>query len=281
MNTLAKYASQGLHVVEVTWGRYAFSLLFIALLVPRVRQKRPFASARPLLQIVRSALLLGVTLLFFAAIRFMPLVDAVAIGQTTPLMITALAGVLLGEKVGLRQWAAVGTGFAGVLVVMRPGLGVMEWAAVLMLGAAAFNALYHLSTRMLASVDPPETTIIYTGAVGTCVLSAALPLFWSAPELWEFGLLAVLGFLGFVSQYLLILAYARTPASTLAPYTFLITVWLGLLGYMVFGELPDLWTVVGALVIIGSGLYVYQSEARKRRNARAAPQSAEEIGEVG
>lgn len=281
MNTLAKYASQGLHVIEVTWGRYAFSLLLVALLVPRVRQKRPFASARPLLQVVRSALLLGVTALFFAAISLMPLVDAAAIGQTTPLMITALAGVLLGERVGFRQWAAVVAGFIGVLVVMRPGFGAIEWAAVLMLGAAALNALYHLATRMLASIDPPETTIIYTGVVGSAVLTAALPIFWTTPEPAEIALLAGLGFLGFLSQYLLILAYARAPASTLAPYTFLITVWLGLLGYTVFGELPDVWTIAGTLMIVGSGFYIYQAEAQSHGRARAAPQTGEEIDEIG
>lgn len=150
-----------------------------------------------------------------------------------------------------------------------------------MVAAATLNALYHLSTRALSGVDRPETTVIYTALFGALVLTLLLPIVWTTPEPWEIAELLVLGGLGFASQYLLVMAYARAPASTLAPYTYLIIVWLGLLGYLVFGEIPDLWTVVGTVVIAASGLYVYRQEAKARRNARAAPQSAEEIGEVG
>ena len=281
MNTLAKFAAQGLHTVEVTWGRYFFSLLFLALLVRRLPSKRPLASARPALQIGRSALLLGVTLLFFASIPHMPLVDAVAIGQTTPLIVTALAGPLLGETVGARRWAAVCVGFIGVIVIIRPGFGAIDWPALVMFVAATLNALYHLSTRVLSNVDRPETAVVYTALFGAGVLSLLLPVVWTAPELWEFGELLILGALGFASQYLLVMAYARAPASTLAPYAYLIIVWLGVLGYLVFGEIPDLWTIVGTVVIAAAGLYVYRQEANARRNARAAPQSAAEIDEVG
>jgi drug/metabolite transporter (DMT)-like permease len=281
MNTLAKFASRGLHVVEVSWGRYFFSLLFLGFLFPRLPAKRPFASARPMMQIGRSAFLLGVTLMFFGAIAYMPLVDAVAIGQTTPLIVTALAGPLLRERVGAQRWTAVAVGFLGVLVIIRPGLGTFHWAALVMLVAAVLNALYHLSTRALASVDRPETTVIYTAIFGTVVLTAALPFIWSDPELWEFGELLVLGGLGFTSQYLLAMAYARTPASTLAPYTYLIIVWLGVLGYVVFGEVPDFWTILGTLVVVVAGLYLYRHEARARVTPAAVPQSAEEIDEVG
>jgi drug/metabolite transporter (DMT)-like permease len=281
MNTLAKFASQGLHLVEVSWGRYFFSLLFLGFVLPRLPAKRPLASARPTLQIGRSALLLGVTLMFFGAISYMPLVDAVAIGQTTPLIVTALAGPLLKERVGRQRWLAVGIGFVGVLVIIRPGLGTIQWAALIMLAAAMLNALYHLSTRALAGVDRPETTVVYTAIFGTCVLTAALPIVWTDPELWEIGELLVLGGLGFASQYLLAMAYTRAPASTLAPYAYLIIVWLGVLGYLVFGEVPDFWTVLGTLVVVAAGLYLYRHEVRSQLKPAAAPQSAEEIDEVG
>jgi drug/metabolite transporter (DMT)-like permease len=297
MDTLAKHAAARVHVIEVTWGRYFFSLLFLGLLLgrgaeggstavqPSMLQKMRSTllptSQQPLFQIVRSAILLGVTLLFFTGISYLPLVDAVAIGHTTPLMITALASLALGEKVGGRRWAAVGIGFAGVLVVIRPGLGVMHWAAFIMLGAAILNALYHLSTRVLASVDKPETTIVYTGLVGAAVLTVSVPFVWTNPDIWSWVELAACGFFGFLGHYLLAMAYARAPASTLAPYTYIITIWLGLLGYFVFGNIPDLWTLIGCAIIVGSGLYIYHCEAQLRRIARAAPQTAEEIVEVG
>lgn len=281
MDTLAKHLASNVHIIEVTWGRYVFSLLFLGLLFGRGAERRPTASARPLFQIIRSTLLLGVTLLFFTGIAYLPLVDAVAIGHTTPLMITALASLALGEKVGPRRWTAVCVGFVGVLIVIRPGLGVMHWAAFIMLGAAILNALYHLSTRILASVDKPETTIVYTGLVGAVVLTISVPFFWTDPDPWDWVELAATGFFGFVGHYLLAMAYARAPASTLAPYTYVITIWLGLLGYLVFGHIPDIWTMIGCTIIVGSGLYIYHREAQLRREARAAPQTAEEIDEAG
>jgi drug/metabolite transporter (DMT)-like permease len=164
---------------------------------------------------------------------------------------------------------------------MRPGLGVIDWAAFAMLGAAIFNALYHLSTRVLASVDRPETTIVYTGLVGALVLTVAVPFVWSAPDMQDWIELAACGFFGFIGHYLLAMAYARAPASTLAPYAYVITIWLGLLGYLVFGHIPDAWTVAGCAIIVGSGLYIYRREAQLRRATTAAPQSAEEIDEAG
>jgi drug/metabolite transporter (DMT)-like permease len=265
INTLVKLASRGLHVLEVSWGRYAFSLLFLGFLLPRLPAKRPLASSRPALQVGRAALLIAVTLMLFVAITYIPLVDAIAIGQTTPLMVTALAGPLLGERAGAARWAAVAIGFFGVLVIIRPGLGTVHWASVVVLAAAVFNALYYISTRALASIDRPETTVIYTAIIGAAVLTLTLPFVWSRPDMGQLAELLALGALGFASQYLMTLAYMRAPASTLAPYTYLIIVWLAVLGYLVFGEVPDPWTAIGALVVVASGLYLYRHEARSRR----------------
>jgi drug/metabolite transporter (DMT)-like permease len=270
INTLVKLASRGLHVLEVSWGRYVFSLLFLGLLIPRLPAKQPFSSSRPALQLGRAALLIIVTLMLFVAITYIPLVDAVAIGQTTPLMVTALAGPLLGERTGATRWAAVAIGFLGVLVIIRPGLGTVHWATVLVLFAAAFNALYYISTRALAAVDRPETTVIYTAIIGTAVLTLTLPFVWSRPDMGQLAELLALGALGFASQYLMTMAYMRAPASTLAPYTYLVIVWLAGLGYLVFGEVPDRWTVIGTLVVVASGLYLYRHEAHARPTQTAA-----------
>jgi drug/metabolite transporter (DMT)-like permease len=277
INTLVKLAARGLPVLEVSWGRYLFSLPFLGFLLPRLPAERPLASSRPLLQLGRAALLLVVTLMLFAAITYIPLVDAIAIGQTTPLIVTALAGPLLGEQAGGSRWAAVGAGFLGVLVIIRPGLSVVHWAALIVLAAAGFNALYYISTRALASVDRPETTVVYTAIIGTVVLTLTLPFVWSRPDLGQLAELVALGALGFASQYLMTLAYMRAPASTLAPYTYLVIVWLGVLGYLVFGEVPDIGTILGTLVVVSAGLYLYRHEARSRR-APAAPQPVDKAG---
>lgn len=283
MDTLAKYlARHGVPVVQITWARYFFSIFCLVLLIPQFRDGRRVLSARPLLQFGRSALLLAVTLMFFTVFSLMPLVEAITIGFTTPLMVTALAAMLLHERVGLERWAAVGVGFFGVLVVIRPGDPVVaDWPALLMLLTALLNALYHLSTRAIAGIDPPVTTILYTNVVGAVVLSAVVPFAWVAvpPIMWvEF---AALGFFAFLGHYLLIVAYSKAPASTLAPYTYMIVIWVGFLGYAVFDDVPDQWTVIGSLIVIAAGLYVFHRESQMRKVARAAPQSAEEIDGAG
>ncbi len=286
MDTIAKMlAHHGVPIVQITWARYFFSIFCLALLIPQFRDGRRVLSARPALQLGRSALLLVVTLMFFTVFSMMPLVEAVSIGFTTPLMVTALAAVLLHERVGLERWAAVAVGFAGVLVVIRPlNEVVADWPSLLMLLTAFLNALYHLSTRAIAGIDPPATTILYTNVVGAVVLSVAVlfvPGYWVAVPTIAWVEFAALGFFAFMGHYLLAQAYSRAPASTLAPYTYMIVIWVGFLGYAAFGDLPDRWTIIGSLIVIAAGLYVFHREAQSRRLARAAPQAGAEIDCAG
>ena len=283
MDTLAKYlARDGVPVLQITWARYFFSIFCLALLIPRLRDGRRVWSQRPGLQLGRSALLLAVTLMFFTVFSMLPLVEAVSIGFTTPLMVTALAGLWLHEKVDAARWAAVFAGFLGVLVVIRPLDDVVaDWPSLLMLLTAFLNALYHLSTRAIAGIDPPETTILYTNVVGAVVLSVAVPFIWVSVTGIVWVEFAALGFFAFMGHYLLIWAYSSAPASTLAPYTYMIVIWVGFLGYGVFGDLPDRWTVIGSLIVIAAGLYVFRRETQLRRAARAAPQSGAEIDGAG
>lgn len=270
MDTIAKMLAQhGVPIVQITWARYFFSIFCLALLIPQFRDGRRVLSRRPLLQLGRSALLLLVTLLFFNVFSKMPLVEAVSIGFTTPLMVTALAALLLHERVGIERWAAVAVGFTGVLVVIRPGQEVVaDWPSLLMLLTAFLNALYHLSTRAIAGIDPPATTILYTNVVGAIVLSAAVllvPGYWAAVPLIAWFEFAALGFFAFMGHYLLVQAYSHAPASILAPYTYMIVIWVGILGYMAFGDLPDHWTIIGSLIVIAAGLYVFRRESQLRK----------------
>jgi drug/metabolite transporter (DMT)-like permease len=265
LDTLAKYMTRDFHVVQIAWGRYVFSSVFLLVLVPRYGLVRPLRSARPWFQIMRAMLLAAVSLMFFTAVSYMPLVNVTAIGFAAPLILTALGHFVLGERVGLRRWLAILVGFTGVLVIIRPGVDVVHWAAIMALAMAASNAVYQLATRMLAGVDSPQTTIFFTNIAGSIGFSFVVPFFWTSPGLFGWLSLATLGFMGGLGHYLLIQAFGHAPVSILAPYAYTAILWVTISGYLVFGQLPDLWTIVGAAIIIASGIYVFYREAYLRR----------------
>ena len=268
LDTLSKYMTDELHVIQIAWGRYLFSSVFLLVLVPRYGAIRPLRSARPWFQIVRAALLAAVSLMFFTAVSYLPLVDVTAIGFLAPLILTGLGHFVLRERVGIRRWMAITVGFVGVLVIIRPGFSAFHWAVLIALAMAASNALYQLATRMLAGVDSAQTTIFFTNLVGTVGFSLLIPFFWTPPGLFGWVSLAALGFLGGLGHYLLIQAFAYAPVSMLAPFSYTAIVWVTISGYLVFHQLPDLWTVIGAAIIIGSGIYVLYREAYLRRVGR-------------
>jgi drug/metabolite transporter (DMT)-like permease len=175
-------------------------------------------------------------------------------------MLTALSVPLLGERVGLRRWTAVAIGFASVLIIIRPGFGMVHWAASLPLATAACFALYQVATRVLSRWDGPATTYFYSATVGLAVTSAFLPVEWRAPGLADWVGLVFLGCMGGLSHYLLIRAFTAAPASLLAPFSYCQLIWSVSLGYLWFGDFPDRWTFVGAALVAASGLYVLYRE---------------------
>ena len=263
MDAIAKFLTQSYPVPQVTWGRYAFHALALALLFRR-RLPALMCSKRLGLQIVRSSLLLGATVLSFFALRVMPLADVVAIWALSPILVTALSVPLLGERVGLRRWASVAAGFVGALIIIRPGLGVMQAAATLPVTVAVILALYHLATRALSGTDSPLTTIIYTVSVGLVVSTGAVPFFWVTPDASAWTLMIVLGLLGATAHFSLIKSFEVATAATVIPYTYTNLIWATLVGFVVFGDLPDAWTVIGAGVIVVCGLYIFHREHRRR-----------------
>jgi len=270
LDTTGKYLTQTYHVLEVAWGRYFFSGATMLLLMPRYGVVRPFVSRRPGLQVVRALLLMVVSIMFFTAVSYLPLVDMIAITYAAPLILTGLAHFVLHERVGPRRWTAVAVGFIGVLVVIRPGFAGMHWASLLALVMAAGNACYMLMTRMLAGIDPAMTTLYYTGLVGALGMTLIVPFVWTGPTLEDWLLLAVMGLGAAVGHYLLILAYNRAQASVLAPYSYASMISIVILGYLVFGTFPDAMTILGTTIIIGSGIYIFTREAYLRRVAREA-----------
>jgi drug/metabolite transporter (DMT)-like permease len=276
MDTIGKYlVSHGVPVWQATWARYAFHL---AVMLPvLVRGTVGMRTVRPGLQILRSLLLLAVTFLVYTALGHLPLATVNAIGFLAPLLITALSVPLLGEKVGIRRWLAVTVGFVGVVIVVRPNPG-METILLLPLLVALINALYQITTRVLArSGDRATTTLFWTAIGGLVVTTAIVPFVWVWPDPLGWTLMIALGALGCVSHWLMIESYSSAPAAVLAPFVYTQLIWVIPVGYVTFGDFPDTWTLVGASLIVASGLYAFyretvraQAEARERTRAAAS-----------
>jgi drug/metabolite transporter (DMT)-like permease len=271
MDALAKGLTQTYPVQQVIWARYTIHLVIVLgylLAVERRTVANLLHSARPLLQLGRSLAVVLSSVFFTMAIKFIPLADATAINFITPLLVTALSVPLLGEKVGLRRWTAVGIGFLSVLIIIRPGPGMAHWAVVLPLGSAVAFALYQIMTRQLAMIDSWATTLFYSAIVGVVLTSVVVPFGWVAPD-WQGWLGFVgLGVLGGASHLLLIRAFTLATASTLAPFTYVQLLWAIFWGVLLFSNVPDIWTLLGAVLIAGSGLYVLFRENYLRRVGR-------------
>jgi drug/metabolite transporter (DMT)-like permease len=264
LDTVGKtLAQKGYPSPQLVWARNVFNVVLLLAWMPRIGARRMLRMADPRIQIGRGVLLVGASMAFFFALRFVPLVDAYAIGFVSPLLVSVFAIPILGEQIGWRRWTAVTVGFVGVLIVARPGLGVTHWAASLVLVMAGCFALYQVLTRKVAGSETAESLMLYPPLVGSVVLSAGLPLFWTPVEPLDWIGFAALGVLGGVGHGVLVQAMRRAPASVLAPFVYTQLIWGLGFGWLVFGDLPDLWTVVGALVVTGSGVYVLYREATR------------------
>jgi drug/metabolite transporter (DMT)-like permease len=266
LNASAKYLVVNYAMIEVAWARYAghfaYMMLFFA---PRLGISL-LVSSRPFLQLVRSTLLCVSTLLFVTALFHVPLTTATAISFTGPFMVTAMAPLLLGERVGWMRWLFVLVGFFGALVILRPGLGAVEPAAMLVFGSAFCSALYQVMTRKLASLDGAETSITYIALAGFVLTSIPLPFFWKTPEsLLDLALFVGLGVFGGFGHYFMVRAYELAPAPFVAPFNYLGLIGAALLSIVVFGQFPDIWVWAGAMIIAGAGIVMLLYEHRQRQ----------------
>lgn len=258
---LTKQLVQHYPVQQIIWVRYLFFLAFAVTLSARNRPLRSVLRAgRPWFQILRSAIIMVSLFCFAYAVRFLPLADAHALVACNPLFATALSAVILSEQVGARRWAAVVIGFIGVLIILRPGLTVLHPASLVVLTAAFCYALYAVLTRAASRSDDGETMLLYMAAVGAVATTAVGPFFWSDPGTFDLGLMVALALAGTVGHFLLIKSLEAAPASLVQPFNYLMLVWATVNGYLFFGDLPDLWTVLGSLVVVASGLYVIYRE---------------------
>lgn len=268
VDATAKALSMHINVFMVVWARYVVHFAVSLLVFNPVTVPGLLRTTRPWLQLARSGLLFLTTLLNFGALQFLQLDQTVSIMFSTPFFVALFAGPLLGEWVGARRWTAIMVGFSGVLLVVGPGENGVHPAALLSLGAAATYALYSITTRMLAAHDPSQTTLFYSALVGSVVASLPLPFVWQTPS--DGAILAGLvwlGIVGGIGHFLLILAHARAPAATLSPFIYTQIISMILLGWLLFGQSPDRWTLLGAGVVIASGIYLLLHERRGRHVA--------------
>jgi drug/metabolite transporter (DMT)-like permease len=258
-DAMAKYLGKFYPVLGLVWARYAVHmLLMLAWLGPSM--KLDLIRTQHLgLQIVRGLLLVGSTCFFFSALKFLPMAEASAIGFISPLLVTVFGRVLLKEKVSPRRWIAVGTGFLGVLIIVRPGGQVFSPAVLLPVAMAVCWSLYQIATRKVRS-DNVYATLFYTALVGSVVLSLALPFSWQTPTFFHGLLIATLGMVAGFAHFILIRALGKAPASVLAPFYYTQLIWIILLGYLIFRDFPDGWALLGMVVIVGSGMYVAYGE---------------------
>lgn len=272
VNAAGKVLAEDHHPHQVVFFRHGVAfLLMLLLFAPRygLRIMRP---RRPGLQIARGLLGIASSIFYFTGLTSVSLATAATISFTGPLLVTALSGPMLGEKVGVRRWAAVAIGFVGALVVIRPGVGDSgEWAALLIAASAACAAMYQLFTRKLAGLDHAETTNIWSGLIGTTVMCVLIPFVWEAPVTAEFWILFIaLGLVGGTAHYILTKAFERGPASLLSPFSYLQLLGATVTGYFLYGALPDRWTWAGAAIIVGAGLYVAHRERKARPSVTAS-----------
>jgi len=261
----AKYLSNSLPVLQIAWMRY---LGFLLILLPVVLARGPsrlLRSSRPGLQILRGLGLLGSTLFFFSALPYLAVPELTAIFFIAPVLVTALSAPFLGETVGFQRWAAALVGFAGILIVVRPGTAAFQPAAVLPIVGALCWASALMFTRRLSGIDPPLTTLAFSALLGFVLLSAVVPLVW-IPISWpQFVLGALIGIASTTGHWIVVLAYRHGDASLLSPYAYTQLIWASAFSWLVFHSLPEFRTYVGAGVIIASGLFTAYRERAQRR----------------
>lgn len=255
-DALSKYLARHYPVPELLWARYLTHATFmLAVFGPRMRW-RLVTTGRPVLQVVRAVLLVAVTFLFMNGLRHIPLADATAINFLAPLLVTAMSAPLLGEKVAPSHWVAVLCGFAGVLIVVRPGSSAMQPAAIYPFLSAVCYSFYQIITRKFKGAENPVTTHFITGLVGLAVTSFAWQPGWMMPTPDHAFFMICLGISTGVGHYLLIEAFQRMGPAVAAPFTYTHLVWAVLFGSLAFGEMPSAGSLLGILIIAGGGIYV-------------------------
>jgi drug/metabolite transporter (DMT)-like permease len=270
MNGLVQILSERYTTEQILWARASSHLVFVlALFAPRYGPVALVRSAAPGWQILRSGVHLMSMLCFFTGVKYLPLAKAASISFAAPFIVAVLAWPLLGERMTVARIAAVAVAFLGVLVVIRPGSEVFQWAALLLLGSAFFYAVYQILTRRVARADSAETSTLYSPLLATGAMSLALPFAWVPVASWgDAALLGSLGILGGTAHYFVARAMIYAQANVIAPFGYWQLVASVVVGYLISGHLPDALTWIGAGIIVCAGIWIAWSETRERLAVR-------------
>lgn len=265
-DALLKWMTGGYHVGQIMFCRGLFVFIPLALLIWRGGGLRSLHTDNPKGHLIRALLVILGTFLFVSGLKHLPLTDAIAIAFAGPLFIAALAPPLLGEYVGWRRWMAVLSGFIGIVIIMRPGGGVFQWAALFPLAASLTGAFRDILTRGMSETETSVALLFYT-SLGVVLASMVIsPFVWQPVPFADWGWFAVNGFLIGSAHFLMIETFRYGEAALVAPFKYSGAVWAAIFGYFIWGDIPDLGTVMGVTVVVVAGIYILHRE-RVRRSA--------------
>ncbi len=256
MDAIAKYLSSELSFFQITWARYFFTVFFALPFMFFFFRKNLIWTTQPMLQSVRGLLLFFANVLFFYSISVISMAKALTLAFVAPLITTTLSPLMLKEKVGIKRWSAVIVGFIGSLIVIRPGFIDFNLATIAGLGTGFFYGVYIIVTRKLHTSDSPLLTLLLTGVVGLIIGSFIVPFFWQNLSIYQWLLLALMGIFACLGHFFLILSLKYADASKLAPFAYFEIITNVILGYYFFGDFPVIWTWIGLLIIVLSGIYI-------------------------
>ena len=260
MDGFAKYLSAELPVLQITWARYFFTVVFIFPLMLFFFKKYLVWTDKPKLQLIRGLILLIANISFFYSISVISLPKALTLAFVAPLVVTAFSPFFLGESVGYRRWTAVIIGFIGSLVVIRPGFVEINLASLAALGTGIMYGFYLIITRKLSTSDNPLLTLLLTGVVGAIIATTFMPFVWVSPTFNQWSIMAAIGLFACIGHLFIILSLKYADASKLAPFSYFEIVTNIIIAYYFFGDFPDSWTFLGLFIIVFSGIYISRRE---------------------
>jgi drug/metabolite transporter (DMT)-like permease len=269
MDAMAKWLVADYPIAQMMWVRYAVFCVFAWLVVRRRGLLHAARTRRPWLQGTRALLAVVESAVFVLAFRYLPLADTHALAATSPLIVIALGALFLRERADAARWIAVAAGFVGMLLIVRPGFRTAEWTLLIPVLGALLWAVYQIMTRLSARNDSTDTTVVWSAFVAFAATTVVGPLEWHWPDALGWLLLITTGVLGALAHYGLIRALDYAEAGAVQPYSYTLLVWATLTGWLVFGDVPDEWTILGGAVVVASGLYTWHHD--RRRASAATP----------
>ncbi len=264
VDTICKSFTKDLHAIQLVWGYFVGInfILWIYFFLKGEKVAKLRLTNRPFLQFFRPALLVCSISSLFIGLTYLPIAEATAIGFVAPLFITALSVPILKEKVGIHRWSAVVIGLIGVLIIVRPSGDLWHFASIMPLLGALFFALFQIMTRLLSVTENTHTTLFYTGLGGLVWSTLIVPFVWVTPTELHILIFFTIGTMGAVAHLCMISAFDQAEASLLAPYNYTKLLWVVVMGYWVFDDIPSIDMWIGVMIIVSAGFYVIYREKK-------------------